>query len=187
MYDKRDFSDKYDSVFGQIEIFMDPSKVEVISDYDERFFLEKLHSDDKLDNDMSFVLDALVSSRLYKDINVLLCDTIVIKNGAVSYFLFNTKDGLGPLRCERGANKLILPVLNTYFIKRRPIINGTNTLTKPRNFSNMTNVKSLSNFEEMYPDDLLNIQDKAETETARKIASDPSQFAYYVRNGGTCP
>ena len=51
----------------------------------------------------------------------------------------------------------------------------------------MTNVKSLSNFEEMYPDDLLNIQDKAETETARKIASDPSQFAYYVRNGGTCP
>lgn len=163
---------------------MDPSKLEIISDYDERFFLQKIHPDDQLSNDMSFILDGLVSSRLYKDLNVLICDSIVIKNGAVSYFLFNTKDGQGPLQCERGANKLILPVLNTYFIKRRPIINGTNTLKKPRNFSNMTNVKSLSNFEEMYPEDLLNIQDKAESETARKIAGDPSQFAYYVRNGG---
>ena len=48
----------------------------------------------QVNNSFSFLLDALVGSQRTKDLNLFVSDTVVIRNGIVEYYLYNSKNGM---------------------------------------------------------------------------------------------
>jgi hypothetical protein len=63
-----------------------------VSDFDQRFYRD-VDPANKVSEDFSFILDKIVESDKMQDLNLFFADTIVIKKGVVSYFLFNGEGG----------------------------------------------------------------------------------------------
>lgn len=81
-------SAKYLYVRGREEILVDPCKEDFVSDYDEVFF-NRVVEGDTVCNEFSFILDRIVSSVHMVNLNIFLCDTVVLKKGSPHYFIFN--------------------------------------------------------------------------------------------------
>ena len=131
-------------VRGREEILVNPNIENPVSDYDERFY-RFIKDDDKVSDEFSFILDMIVSSPHMTNLNLFLCDTVVMRKGSPYYFVFNGESAKvepsyqGNLRCITKANQLILPVLTTYFVKRRAMIYNRE-VKKEREFSNVSSI-----------------------------------------------
>lgn len=81
-------SSKYLHVKGREEILINPCKEDFISDYDEQFY-KNIIEGDSVNNEFSFILDRIVSSKQMVNLNIYLCDTVVFRKGSPHYFIFN--------------------------------------------------------------------------------------------------
>ncbi len=96
MVDHDTHNPRYIPIWGRVDIVVNESRIEQIPDDDFKFFKER-EGHDEITDDFSFILDAIVRSGVHKYINVYICDTFVIKDGVVDYFMFNEKAGMVPI------------------------------------------------------------------------------------------
>jgi hypothetical protein len=106
---------------GRVDLIVNPSIPPVVTKYDEKFF-NCVAPGDQVVEELAFLLNPLSTSKLLPSLNIFFCDTVVVNKGVVSYYLFNTDAGKGPLRVINKPNQLIFPVLTTYFVKRRALL-----------------------------------------------------------------